>query len=100
MSSNSTLTARASRIRKLGMAVLTAHVRALRDIERRNAGEPVETPPSAYVLPERHGEQGGTLREAFEGWKKERERPEGTVHEYGRAVEMFIQLHGNLPSWK
>lgn len=83
--------------RKLGMAVLTAYVRALRDIERRNAGEPVETPPSAYVLSELPtGEQGGTLREAFEGWKKERERPEGTVHEYGRAVEMFIQLHGNL----
>jgi integrase len=39
----------------------------------------------------------GKLREAFEGWKKERERPEGTVHEYGRAVEMFIQLHGNIP---
>lgn len=84
--------------RKLGMAVLSAHVRALRDIEKRNAGEPVETPPSAYALPEAPtGEQGGTLREAFEGWKKERERPEGTVHEYGRAVEMFIQLHGNLP---
>jgi integrase len=82
--------------RKLGMAVLTAHVRALRDIERRNAGEPVETPPSAYALPEPPAAQGGTLREAFEGWKKERDRPEGTVHEYGRAVEMFIQLHGNL----
>lgn len=83
--------------RKLGMAVLTAHVRALRDLEKRNAGEPVETPASAYVLPELpRGEEGGTLREAFEGWKKERERPEGTVHEYGRAIEMFIQLHGNL----
>lgn len=39
----------------------------------------------------------GTLREAFEGWKKERDRPDGTLHEYGRAIEMFIQLHGNLP---
>lgn len=64
--------------RKLGMAVLTAYVRALRDIERRNAGEPIETPPSACVLPELPtGQQGGTLREAFEGWKKERQRPEG-----------------------
>jgi integrase len=84
--------------RKLGMAVLTAHVRALKDIERRNTGEPVETPPSAYALPNAPvSDQGGTLREAFEGWKKERERPEGTLHEYGRAIEMFIQLHGNLP---
>jgi hypothetical protein len=33
--------------RKLGMAVLTAHVRGLKDIERRNKGEPVETPQLA-----------------------------------------------------
>jgi hypothetical protein len=84
--------------RKLGMAVLTAHVRALRDIEKRNKGEPVETPPSAYSLREPFkGEQGGTLHEAFEGWKKERVRPEGTLREYGRAIDLFIQLHGNLP---
>ncbi len=39
---------------------------------------------------------GGTLREAFEGWKKVRARPDDTVSEYKRAVEMFIQLHGDL----
>jgi len=84
--------------RKLGMAVLTAHVRALRDIEKRNKGELIETPPSAYPPPEASkGEQGGTLLEAFEGWKKERVRPEGTLREYGRAIDLFIQLHGNLP---
>jgi integrase len=83
--------------RKLGMAVLTAHVRALKDIERRNSGEPVETPPSAYALLDAPmGEQGGTLREALEGWKKERDRPEGTVHEYSRAIDMFVSIHGNL----
>jgi integrase len=84
--------------RKLGMAVLTAHVRALRDIEKRNNGEPVETPQSAYAIVDAPaGERGGTLREAFEGWKKERERPEGTVHEYSRAIDMFVQMHGDLP---
>ncbi|MCU1340480.1 MAG: Lambda integrase-like/DNA breaking-rejoining enzyme catalytic core [Bryobacterales bacterium] len=82
--------------RKLGMAVLTAHVRALKDIERRNAGDPIETPQLAYALGAPVTLEGGTLRDAFEGWKKERERPEGTVHEYNRAIEMFIQLHGNL----
>lgn len=84
--------------RKLGMAVLTAHVRALKDIEKRNAGEPIETPAPALasVTAPSIDKQDGTLRDAFDGWKKERERPEGTVHEYGRAVEMFIQLHGNL----
>jgi hypothetical protein len=37
--------------RKLGMAVLTAYVRALRDIERRNAGEPVDVIRLAILTP-------------------------------------------------
>jgi hypothetical protein len=39
--------------RKLGMAVLKAHVRALKDIERRNSGEPVElqAASSEHTLP-------------------------------------------------
>jgi hypothetical protein len=82
---------------KLGMAVLTAHVKASKDIERRDAGEPIETPQlihASLATPVVH--EGGTLRDAFEGWKKERERPEGTLYEYGRAIELFAQLHGNL----
>jgi hypothetical protein len=80
----------------LGLAVLRAYVRALEAIEKRNAGLPVETPvlprgPLSTPVP-----GGGTLREAFEGWNKVRERPDDTVTEYRRAVEMFIQLHGNL----
>jgi hypothetical protein len=83
--------------RKLGMAVLAAHVRGLKDIARRNAGEPIETPPSAYAPSDTQAaHEGGTLRDALEGWKKERERPENVTHEYARAVEMFIQLHANL----
>ena len=39
----------------------------------------------------------GTLRNALEGWKKERTRPEDTISEYTRAIEMFVQLHGDLP---
>ena len=78
---------------KLGIEVLRAYVRALQAIEQRNAGEPVPTPqPFAVSITT----ASGTLKEAFEGWKKERERPEGTVHEYGRAIDMFVQLHGNL----
>jgi hypothetical protein len=81
--------------RELGTVALMAYVRALHAIEKRNAGQPIETPKftrdvtSAPVL-------GGTLRNAFEGWEKERSRPAGTVHEYRRSVEMFIQLHGDL----
>jgi integrase len=83
--------------RKLGMAVLAAHVRGLKDRARRNAGEPIETPPSAHAPSDTQAaHEGDTLRDALEGWKKERERPENVIHEYARAVEMFIQLHGNL----
>jgi integrase len=81
--------------RRLAIAVLSAHVKALKDIERRNGGEPVDTPQIPEVLSE-NGVVGGTLRDAFEGWNKERPRPAGTVHEYKRAVEMFIQLHSDL----
>jgi hypothetical protein len=79
------------------MAVLAAHVRALNDIEKRNSGELVETPQYPYgSVDAPAGERGGTLREALEGWKKERPRPENTAHEYNRAVEMFVDMHGNL----
>jgi len=85
--------------RKLGMAVLRADVRAHEAFERRYRGEPVETPPIAHLAPsaephpstERH-----TLRDAFAGWQKERERSSGTLAEYERAIELFIQLHGDM----
>ena len=82
--------------RRLGMAVLSAHVKALRAIERRNGGEPIDTPQIPEVLGASEA-AGGSLRDAFAGWDKERARPEDTVSEYKRAVEMFIQLHGDLP---
>ena len=82
--------------RRLAMAVLAAHVKALKDIERRSGGEPIDTPHIPEVLGER-GVTGGSLRNAFDGWDRERSRPPDTVHEYKRAVEMFIQLHGDLP---
>jgi integrase len=83
---------------KLGIAVLRAYVRALQDIEKRNSGHPVETPAlSPRASQSVPGEAGGTLREALAGWEKQRVRPALTVHEYRRAVEMFIQMHGDLP---
>ena len=55
--------------RKLGMAVLRKDVEALRAIERRQKGEPVETPklPLVDAEPVSGGE---TIRAAFGGWKK------------------------------
>jgi integrase len=80
--------------RELGTQALMAYVRALQAIEKRNAGLPVETPK--FTREAMKAPLGGTLRTAFEGWQKERARPAGTVHEYKRAVEMFIQLHDDL----
>jgi integrase len=82
--------------RRLGMAVLSANVKALKDIERRSSGEPVDTPQIPELLAE-SGAVGGTLRDAFEGWNKERLRPKDSVTEYKRAVEMFIQRHYDMP---
>ena len=81
---------------QLGIAVMRAYVRALQAIEKRHAGEPVETPKfthRALSTPT----ASGTLRDAVAGWEKERARAAGTVHEYRRAIEMFIQLHSDLP---
>ena len=61
----------------------------------RNAGDPIETPKFTRGS-QRTTVATGTLRDAVKGWQKARQRPAGTVHEYERAVEMFIELHGDL----
>jgi integrase len=83
--------------RELAMQALRAYVRALQAIEKRNAGEPIETPKFTRGPTGSSAAGGGTIREALTGWQKDRRRPPGTVHEYTRAVEMFVQLHGDLP---
>lgn len=84
--------------RRLGLAVLRADVRALRAIAQRNNGEPVETPsildPDASRL---IIEGTGGLREAFEGWKKQKKRSMNTLREYENAIGRFLELHGDLP---
>ena len=82
--------------RELGHAVLKAHVRALRAIERRNAGEPIDTPDAPRIAATAPS-SGDTLRAAFEGWKKHREPSAGTLAEYERAIRLFIERHGDLP---
>jgi integrase len=83
--------------RRLSLAVLREHVKAYRALRLRSRGDPIATPASVGASTAAGSwEPGGSLREALEGWKKERTRPDTTVHEYGRAVDMFIDLHGNL----
>lgn len=82
--------------RQLGMAVLRENVKALQVMQRRNEGDPIETPP--LIEPEdKENPQGEGLRAAFEGWKKEKKRTPSTVREFDHALERFAELHGDLP---
>ena len=80
------------------MAVLHADVEALRIIARRNKGEPITTPTVPPILSTIEIEPDGkTLRAALEGWKCERQRSPRTETEYQRAIDLFVELHGDLP---
>jgi integrase len=83
--------------RKLGMAVLQARVKALKDVARRNDGEPVETPAYTTGPLNAPAASGGTLHDALTGWQKIKERQPRNVDEFKRAIKMFTDLHGDLP---
>ncbi|MGY4616664.1 hypothetical protein ACVWZ4_001891 [Bradyrhizobium sp. USDA 4472] len=82
---------------RLSTACLHSYLRALEDIRKRDEGITVETPPLALPDAAMTTADGGTLLDALDGWKKHRARPKRTVDEFGRSVDMFIQLHGNMP---
>jgi hypothetical protein len=67
--------------RQFGAAVLAEHVKALQALQRRQAGEPVDTPRQPEVNSTAAGADGNGLRAAFEGWKKAKARPQNTVGE-------------------
>jgi integrase len=84
--------------RELGMAVLKAFVRALKDTARRQKGEPIETPPLPAVNSAPLVTPGSTtLPAAFEGWKRANNRSPRTAQEYEYAVKLFGELHGDMP---
>jgi hypothetical protein len=86
-------------------------------LQRRHAGEPVETPRHPE-LGETSTSEGGTLRAAFQGWRKARNPSAGTLTEYERGafgrrnlrgggdavfrpaarwLLLFTELHGDVP---
>jgi integrase len=81
---------------ELGLALLRSQVKSIRAVERRFAGEPIETPmlPAIDRVPSASGE---TLKAAFEGWKRHRERSPRTLIDYERATKLFVELHGDMP---
>lgn len=82
--------------RRLGLAVLRSHVAALNAIIERTEGQPIETPPLPAIekAPSASGE---TLKAAFEGWKRDREHSPRTLLDYGRAINLFVELHDDMP---
>ena len=88
------LDAKCDDYRRLGVEVLRAYVRGLRDVAARYNGEPIPTPQ--LVLPARMAESGGTLWDALEGWRKEKSPSKGVFDEYERGVRLFTELHGNI----
>jgi len=83
--------------RQLGMSVLKADVKALDARVRRYSGEPIDTPPMPLVAPKGAPVARGTLRAAFAGWAKEKAPAAGSLTEFERAIDLFIQLHGDMP---
>jgi integrase len=83
--------------RKLALAVMRAEVRALEDILARQRGEPIESPK---LIEPRSGinapSSGWGLRAAYEGWLKVERRKKGTLAEFARAIDRFIELHGDV----
>ncbi|MGY3119778.1 integrase [Bradyrhizobium sp. S3.14.4] len=73
-----------------------AFLKALDDIGLRYAGAVIETPRLSDSKALDGHREGGTLQDALDGWKRHRARPKRTVDEFGRSVDMFIQLHGNM----
>jgi hypothetical protein len=67
--------------RRLAMAVLTAHVKALKDIERRNGGEPVDTPQRTFGNPS-DSVLHGSLGEALDA-----------CNERGKELRLSTRLH-------
>ena len=82
--------------RELGLGLLRAEVKAIRAIQKRFAGEPIET-PALPIVGSTSPATGETLKAALDGWKRQRERPPATVTEYERAISLFVELHGDLP---
>jgi hypothetical protein len=85
-----------SAYRELGIEVLKRFVQSLQAVERRQKGEVVETPE--FVEPrETVSPSSGSLRAAYEGWKKSRSPSPTSLREFNYAIDRFVELHGDMP---
>lgn len=81
--------------RELGMAVLKQRVRALKAVQSRNEGEPIDTPEVSD--PDTSSRAGAnTLRSALAGWQKAGGHSPSSEREFPYAVSRFVELHGDI----
>jgi integrase len=80
--------------RELGIEVLKRLVQSLEAVERRQKGEVVDTPE---ILEPQEGASlsSGSLRAAYDGWKKSRNPSPTTLREFTYAIDRFVELHGD-----
>lgn len=91
-------------LRLAGLVILRARRRAWDALQRRDRGEPVETPPvSPLSLLDEKKEgpadtaQGPLLRETFDAFVTAKQMKPHTAADYKNQLERFIDLHGNIP---
>lgn len=90
-------------LRLAGLAILRARRRAYHDLQRRDRGEPVETPPVEVpaLFDEKKepgkGVQGPLLRETFAEFIAAKGMKKHTADDYKNQLERFIDLQGNIP---
>jgi hypothetical protein len=82
---------------RLGLEILRQRVLVLRAIDQRSEGEPLRTPKLPVVAPRAAAVTGDTITAAFAGWQKARSPAPGTLAEYGWAIKLFVELHGDMP---
>jgi integrase len=89
--------------RRLALAFLAAQREAAEVLSRRLDGEvvpspAVEAPRGDGTIARRANAAGGpTLNEAYEHWKGVQRPRQGSAAEFRRAVDLFIQLKGDMP---
>jgi hypothetical protein len=81
--------------RELGIEVLKRLVQSLQAVERRQKGEVVET-PEIVEAQETVSPSSGSVRAAYEGWKKSRNPSPTTLREFTYAIDRFVELHGDM----
>jgi integrase len=81
--------------RELGIEVLKRLVQSLQAVERRQKGEVVET-PEIVEAQETVSPSSGSVRAAYEGWKKSRSPSPTTLREFTYAIDRFVELHGDM----